>query len=67
MTWCATTIIVATPADWKRGDQCVILPSVSNDDATKLFPAGFTTVRTAAFPYLSSLSRVKPIHWLTID
>jgi alkyl hydroperoxide reductase subunit AhpC len=43
MNTCATEI-VATPVDWKRGDQCVILPSVSNDNATKLFPSGFTTV-----------------------
>lgn len=32
---------VATPVDWKQGDDCVILPTVSNDDAKKLFPKGF--------------------------
>lgn len=32
---------VATPVDWTRGKECVVLPSVSNDDAEKLFPKGF--------------------------
>lgn len=39
---------VATPADWKAGEDVVILPSVSNEDAEKLFPKGFKTVK----PYL---------------
>jgi len=39
---------VATPADWKAGEDVVILPSVSNEDAVKLFPKGFQTVK----PYL---------------
>jgi peroxiredoxin len=39
---------VATPADWKSGDDTVVLPSVSDEDATKLFPKGFTKVK----PYL---------------
>ncbi|KAJ4815579.1 1-Cys peroxiredoxin [Rhynchospora pubera] len=32
---------VATPANWKAGDAVVILPSVSNEEAQKLFPGGF--------------------------
>jgi alkyl hydroperoxide reductase subunit AhpC len=36
---------VATPADWKRGEDTVVLPSISDDDAAKLFPKGFTKVR----------------------
>ena len=39
---------VATPADWKHGEDVVILPSVSNEDAAKQFPKGFTTIK----PYL---------------
>jgi len=37
---------VATPADWKKGDKVIILPSVSNEDAQKLFPKGFKTVKS---------------------
>ena len=40
--------MLATPANWKKGDDCVILPSVSNEEATKRFPKGFKTVK----PYL---------------
>ena len=39
---------LATPANWEKGDDCVISPSVSNEDAKKLFPKGFTEVK----PYL---------------
>lgn len=39
---------VATPADWEPGDEVVILPSISNEDAMKRFPKGFRTVK----PYL---------------
>eukprot|EP00475_Leptophrys_vorax_P036378 TRINITY_DN613_c0_g1_i1.p1 TRINITY_DN613_c0_g1~~TRINITY_DN613_c0_g1_i1.p1 ORF type:complete len:249 (-),score=62.90 TRINITY_DN613_c0_g1_i1:72-767(-) len=39
---------VATPVDWKKGDDTVVLPSISDEDAEKLFPKGVTKVR----PYL---------------
>jgi alkyl hydroperoxide reductase subunit AhpC len=39
---------VATPADWKQGEDVVIVPSVSNEEATKRFPKGFKEIR----PYL---------------
>jgi alkyl hydroperoxide reductase subunit AhpC len=39
---------VATPADWKKGEDAVVLPSISDDDAAKMFPKGITKVR----PYL---------------
>jgi len=29
---------VATPVDWNKGDRCMVVPSLSNDDAMKLFP-----------------------------
>ncbi|KAK2969640.1 hypothetical protein RJ640_025817 [Escallonia rubra] len=35
---------VATPANWKPGDPVVISPSVSNEEAKKLFPQGYKTV-----------------------
>ncbi|CAN6206234.1 unnamed protein product [Urochloa humidicola] len=34
---------VATPANWKPGDRAVIGPSVSDEEAKKLFPDGFET------------------------
>ena len=39
---------VATPVNWRRGDDCVIVPAVSDEDAKDLFPGGWKTVR----PYL---------------
>jgi thioredoxin-dependent peroxiredoxin len=39
---------VATPADWRNGEDCIISPSVSDGDAGKLFPKGFRAVK----PYL---------------
>ena len=28
---------LATPADWQKGERCVVLPSVSNEDAKTMF------------------------------
>lgn len=39
---------VATPVNWKDGDDCIIIPSVSDEDALRKFPAGFRAVK----PYL---------------
>ncbi len=39
---------VATPVNWKDGDDCIIVPSLSDEEATAKFPAGFTKVK----PYL---------------
>ena len=39
---------VATPADWKKGDEVVILASVKEEEAKKLFPEGWKAVK----PYL---------------
>jgi alkyl hydroperoxide reductase subunit AhpC len=33
---------VATPADWHYGDEVVISPTVSDEDARQKFPKGFT-------------------------
>ena len=32
---------VATPANWTKGKTCMVLPTVSDDDAKKAFPRGF--------------------------
>ena len=39
---------VATPANWKQGDDVIIVPSLSNEDAKKLFPNGWDEKK----PYL---------------
>ena len=39
---------VATPVNWKHGDDVIIVPSLSNDDAKKLFPDGWDEQK----PYL---------------
>ena len=39
---------VATPANWKLGDDVVILTSVRNQEADKLFPQGYRELK----PYL---------------
>jgi thioredoxin-dependent peroxiredoxin len=39
---------VATPADWKDGEDCVVVPSIPTEEAKKKFPKGVTEVR----PYL---------------
>ena len=35
---------VATPVNWKNGDDVIIVPSVSDEDAKKAYPGGFQTV-----------------------
>ncbi|MEM7492879.1 MAG: peroxiredoxin [Pseudomonadota bacterium] len=39
---------VATPVNWQDGEDVIIVPSVSNEDADTLFPKGYKTIR----PYL---------------
>lgn len=39
---------VATPADWKQGEDVIVVPSVSTEDAIKKFPRGVKVVK----PYL---------------
>ncbi|HEY0380087.1 MAG TPA: peroxiredoxin [Pyrinomonadaceae bacterium] len=39
---------VATPVNWKDGDDCIIVPSLSDEQAKEKFPAGWKTLK----PYL---------------
>ncbi len=39
---------VATPANWTDGEDCIVVPAVSDEDARSKFPKGFEAVK----PYL---------------
>jgi len=39
---------VATPVNWKDGEDCIVVPTLSDEDAEAKFPKGFTTIK----PYL---------------
>jgi len=39
---------VATPANWKDGDDCVVVPAIKTEDIAAIFPKGFIEVK----PYL---------------
>jgi thioredoxin-dependent peroxiredoxin len=39
---------VATPADWKHGEDVIVVPAVSTEDAIKKFPKGVQVIK----PYL---------------
>lgn len=39
---------VATPVNWKHGDDCIIVPALSDEAAKEKFPGGWKTVK----PYL---------------
>ena len=44
---------VATPANWNNGDDVIIVPTLSDDDAKERFPDGFTTHK----PYLRTVKQ----------
>jgi alkyl hydroperoxide reductase subunit AhpC len=39
---------VATPANWKNGEDCIVVTAVSDEDAAKMFPKGVRKIK----PYL---------------
>lgn len=39
---------VATPADWKDGEDCIVVPALKDEEAEKLFPKGIRRIK----PYL---------------
>jgi hypothetical protein len=39
---------VATPVNWQNGEDCIIVPAVSDEDADKKFPKGYKRIK----PYL---------------
>ena len=46
---------VATPVNWKNGDDCIILPAVNDEEAKTRFPGGWKTVK----PYLRVVPQPK--------
>lgn len=46
---------VATPANWKDGDDVIIVPSVSDEEAKESFPDGWETLK----PYLRVVKQPK--------
>jgi alkyl hydroperoxide reductase subunit AhpC len=42
---------VATPVNWQQGDECIIVPSLSDEQAKEKFPGGWKTVK----PYLRTV------------
>jgi alkyl hydroperoxide reductase subunit AhpC len=46
---------VATPVNWKHGDDVIIVPSLSDEDAKKRFPEGWKTIK----PYLRVVAQPK--------
>jgi alkyl hydroperoxide reductase subunit AhpC len=48
---------VSTPANWEHGEDVIIAPSISNEDAVKKFPKGVRIVK----PYLRYTPEPEPI------
>ena len=46
---------VATPVNWKDGEDVIIVPSVSDEEAKTMFPDGWETVK----PYLRTVKQPK--------
>jgi alkyl hydroperoxide reductase subunit AhpC len=46
---------VATPVNWKNGEDVIIVPGVSNEEAAQKYPNGFKTIK----PYLRTVAQPK--------
>jgi alkyl hydroperoxide reductase subunit AhpC len=46
---------VATPANWKPGEDCIIVPAVSDEEAKTKYPQGWKTLK----PYLRMVQQPK--------
>ena len=44
---------VATPANWQRGEDVIIVPTVSDEEAEEMFPDGFNKIK----PYLRTVKQ----------
>ncbi|MAT52205.1 MAG: peroxidase [Porticoccaceae bacterium] len=44
---------VATPVNWRQGEDVIIVPAVSDDEAAKMFPDGWKTIK----PYLRTVKQ----------
>ncbi len=44
---------VATPVNWKKGEDVIIVPGVNNEEAKKIYPDGWETVK----PYLRKVKQ----------
>jgi alkyl hydroperoxide reductase subunit AhpC len=42
---------VATPVNWQQGDECIIVPSLTDEQAREKFPGGWKTLK----PYLRTV------------
>jgi hypothetical protein len=47
---------VATPVNWKHGDDVIIVGSVSDDEAKKVYPQGWKAPK----PYLRIVPQPRP-------
>jgi hypothetical protein len=46
---------VATPVNWKQGQDVIIVPAVSDDEAKKTYPGGWKSPK----PYLRIVAQPK--------
>jgi len=44
---------VATPVNWRDGDDCIVVPALTDEQAKEKFPAGWKTLK----PYLRIVSQ----------
>jgi len=51
-----STYKVATPVNWKQGEDCIIVTSVSDEEARERFPEGWTSVT----PYMRMVRQPAP-------